>query len=88
MDKSGKAYVLHPIRLMFRFEDVEAQVVALLHDTVEDSDISLDDVRAVGIPEVIVEAVDAITKRPNEDYDRYLERVQEMTWRLESNLPT
>ena len=45
LDKSGKPYILHPLRLMLKFETLDEQVVSVLHDVVEDSDVTLDELR-------------------------------------------
>lgn len=73
-DKSGAAYVLHPIRLMTRFADTPARAVALLHDVVEDSPLTLDDLRGQGLPEAIVAGVDGMTRREGESYDAFIDR--------------
>lgn len=74
-DKGGKAYILHPLRVMAAFDTVEEKIVAVLHDVVEDSDVTLDQLRERGIDSSLVEAVDAITHRKGESYDDYLDRV-------------
>lgn len=76
VDKSGKPYILHPLRLMLSFDDVDAQVVSVLHDVVEDSDTSLEDLRAVGVSERAIEAIDCLSKRPGEQYDDFIARIR------------
>lgn len=66
VDKSGNPYILHPIKVMMGVNSIEEKQVALLHDVIEDSEITLDDLRKIGYPETIVSAVDALTKRPGE----------------------
>lgn len=73
-DKSGAAYILHPVRLMAQFDDTPTRVVALLHDTVEDSALTLDDLRARGFPEAIVAGVEAMTRRADETYEAFIAR--------------
>lgn len=76
-DKGGKPYIFHLTTVAGKFDDLEAQTVGLLHDLIEDTEYSLDDLRAMGYPEDIVQAVDSITKRPNEPYEEvYLLRVK------------
>lgn len=75
-DKAGRAYVLHPLRLMLRFEDPEAQMAAVLHDVVEDGDVRLEDLRILGIPESVVQAVDCLSRREGETYDAFIERIR------------
>ena len=81
-DKAGEAYIAHPVRVASRLKDRAAQVVALLHDVVEDTDVTLDDL-ARDFDAQIVAAVDAITKRDGEGYESYLARVAENALALE-----
>ena len=74
VDKSGRPYVEH---LAFVAEHVcgdDAKTVAWLHDIVEDTPVTLDDLRREGFPEHIVVAVDAHTHRAGEDYLDYVRR--------------
>ena len=76
-DKGGHPYVLHPIRLMCRMATDEERITALLHDVVEDSEWTLDALRAEGFPPAIVAAVDHLTKRAGESYEAFIARVQQ-----------
>ena len=78
VDKSGKPYILHPLRLMLQFEDMDSQLAAVLHDVIEDGNISLDELRGIGLSETVVEAVGCLTKRPGETYEGYIERIGEV----------
>jgi (p)ppGpp synthase/HD superfamily hydrolase len=71
----SEPYIFHPLRLMLRFTDAVDQTAAVLHDAVEDTDITLDDLRAAGYRPEIVDAIDALTHRPPESYEQYIERV-------------
>ncbi len=73
-DKAGKDYILHPIMVASFMESDSEKAVAYLHDVVEDTNVTLDDLRNIFTDEV-VNAVEAITKRKNEPYDDYLKRV-------------
>ena len=66
IDKAGQPYILHPIRVMLRVSDAEARIAAILHDVVEDSEITLQDLRNEGFSESVVEAVAALTKLEGE----------------------
>lgn len=71
VDKSGAAYITHPARVAARVAGhPEAEMVAWLHDVVEDTAVTLDDL-ATEFPPEVVAAVDAITKRPDEGDDYY-----------------
>lgn len=76
VDKGGEAYILHPLRVMMQMSTDQERVVAMLHDAVEDSDwFDLLEVE-VYFGTRIAAAVDALTKRKDESYDAYLERVK------------
>ena len=75
VDKAGAPYILHPIRMMLGVASLEARMAAMLHDVVEDSDVTLEQLRAEGFPEGVVGAVDALTKREGEDYEAFIRRV-------------
>ncbi len=65
-DKGGEPYILHPIRVMLRVSSLNERIVAILHDVVEDSSISLDDLITENFSVDVVEAVKALTKQPGE----------------------
>ena len=65
-DKAGEPYILHPLRLMLAMETGLERIVAVLHDVVEDSGITLEKLRAEGFAEEAVAAIDALTKRDGE----------------------
>ena len=73
-DKAGHDYILHPIRVSERCDDPRAKIVALLHDTIEDTNVTADYLREEGFTEEIVEAVLAVTRREGEEYDDYVRR--------------
>lgn len=66
LDKAGLPYILHPLRVMLAVEGPEERMAAVLHDTVEDTDTTLDTLRSAGFSENVVRAVDALTKRDGE----------------------
>lgn len=74
LDKSGRPYILHPLHLMMQMESEEAQITAMLHDVVEDSDITLDELAEMGFPPAVLEAVDLLTHDSEAvDYAEYIE---------------
>ncbi len=75
-DKAGRPYIDHPLAVAQNFTDATRYAVALLHDVIEDTDITLHDLEKQGISSTIIEAISAITKRSGEDYDDYLGRVK------------
>jgi (p)ppGpp synthase/HD superfamily hydrolase len=76
IDKCREPYILHPLAVMAQVETIEQKIVAVLHDVVEDSDVSLRDLSKAGFSERILGAVDAISKRKGEKYWDYIERVR------------
>jgi len=73
-DRAGAPYVLHPLRTMLRVRTDAERMAAVLHDVVEDTAWTLDDLQARGFPAEVLDAVDALTRRPGEDYDASVER--------------
>jgi (p)ppGpp synthase/HD superfamily hydrolase len=68
-------YILHPLRVMLHVTSRSARIVALLHDVVEDSDLTLRDLEERGFDRSVVDAVDCLSRRPDEDYEPYISRV-------------
>jgi (p)ppGpp synthase/HD superfamily hydrolase len=76
-DRAGAPYILHPLRLLFRVQTDAERMAAVLHDVVEDSPWTLDDLRARGFAAEVVDAVDHLTRREGESYERFVERAAE-----------
>ncbi|MEG4840437.1 GTP pyrophosphokinase [Microcoleus sp. B9-D4] len=75
VDKAGNLYIAHSLFVMDNVNSLEQKIVAVLHDAVEDSELTLEQLRSEGFPEVLVSAIEAITKIEGEPYAAYLERV-------------
>lgn len=75
VDKAGNPYLDHPLFVMENVNSLEQKIVAVLHDAVEDSELTLEQLRSEGFPEFLVSAIEAITKIEGEAYATYLERV-------------
>lgn len=76
VDKSGLPYILHPLHVMNNVDGIEAKIVAILHDILEDTLITEADLILYGFDLNIVESVVALTKIKGESYDDYLKRVK------------
>jgi (p)ppGpp synthase/HD superfamily hydrolase len=76
-DRGGKAYILHPLRLMVKMTDENAMMAAVLHDVVEDTEWTLDELRAEGFSDDIVFAVDCLTQRAGEPYPALIQRAKQ-----------
>ncbi len=75
-DKNGLEYFTHPIRVLCKVDTLEEQIVAVLHDIVEDTDVTLEDLRELKFSPTIIDAIDAISRRRNEQLKPYLRRVR------------
>lgn len=73
--RNGEPYVLHPLRVMTACRTDKARIVAVLHDVVEDSDVTVGDLREAGFDEDILHALDLVTHERSVDYDQYVERI-------------
>lgn len=76
LDKAGRPYVLHPLRMLFQMRTERERITAVLHDVVEDSDRTLEQLRQEGFAEEILAALDCLTQRESEEYTDYIERVR------------
>lgn len=65
-DKGGAPYIFHPLRLMLAVNGEHERMAAVLHDVVEDTPLSLEDLQREGFPEAVIDAVRALTKLPGE----------------------
>ncbi len=74
LDKGGNPYILHPIAVMNRVVTIEEKIVAVLHDVIEDTEITLDDLRKHGFTEEIIEAINLLTKKEQDSYDEFIEK--------------
>ena len=74
VDKVGQPYILHPLRVMFRCEREIERIVAILHDVVEDTAVTRDDLRKAGFSEEVLAALEGVTNREGEDYESFIER--------------
>ena len=76
-DKSGMPYVFHPFHLAEQMTDELTTVAALLHDVVEDTDYTFEDLRDMGYPEKVLEALMLLTHDDATPYLAYVERLKE-----------
>lgn len=74
-DKAGIDYINHPITVASMVDTDIEKAVAYLHDVVEDTDITFTDLENLGFPKEIIDAVKCITRKSNETYEEYLNRV-------------
>ncbi len=77
LDKSGIPYVFHPIHLAEQMKDENTTVAALLHDVMEDTPYTLEDLREEGFSEEVLEALVLLTHQKSEDYLDYVRRIKD-----------
>lgn len=75
-DKNGDAYFMHPMRVALKCQTDEEKIVALLHDVLEDTDYTVDNLRSESFPDHIIDAVACITKDRKESYEDFIHRVK------------
>jgi len=73
---SDLPYIVHPVAVFNEVNGEDEKVVALLHDVVEDSNVTLESLYQV-FPDRIVDAVDCLTRRKDESYKNFILRVKE-----------
>ena len=76
-DKGGSVYILHPLRVMMQMENEDEKIVAVLHDVVEDSSLTFDDLKNQGFSNDIIDALKCLTKEKGEAYEDFIERVSQ-----------
>lgn len=75
-DKGGYPYILHPIHLAENMNTEDTTIVALLHDIVEDTKMTLSELSSMGFSDNIVEAIRILTKTGEKSYDDYIQDIK------------
>ena len=77
VDKAGQPYILHPLRVMLQLESEPERIVAVLHDVVEDNqEYTMNRLESLGYSRETLEALDCLTRRPEENYDDFVGRIK------------
>ncbi|CDA11036.1 HD domain-containing protein [Intestinibacter bartlettii] len=74
-DKAGNPYILHPLHVMENVNSKEGKIVAILHDIIEDTDVTEDYLLKIGLSKRIVDAVVALTRSKDMDYQEYIKNL-------------
>lgn len=77
VDKSGMPYVFHPFHLAEQMEDEKTTIVALLHDTIEDTDYTFDDLIKLGFEDDVTEVLKLITHVDDVPYMEYIAKIKD-----------
>ena len=75
VDRNGQPYIGHLFRVMTAGQTLEEKIVGALHDLIEDTHLNLMYLSLEGFSEEVIDAVHALSKLENEDYDHYIRRV-------------
>ncbi|MGN0438961.1 MAG: GTP pyrophosphokinase [Lachnospiraceae bacterium] len=75
IDKSGKIYILHPMRVMLRGKNEDEMIVGILHDTIEDTPVTIEMLKKEGFSQKVLDAITCITKKQGEDYEHFINRI-------------
>ena len=73
---NGEPYILHPLRLLINAKSNEERIIAILHDVIEKTNISLADLRNKGFDQNIISSIDSLSRR-SESYIEYIERLMQ-----------
>jgi (p)ppGpp synthase/HD superfamily hydrolase len=74
VDKAGAPYIFHPIRVSDKCYTAEERITALLHDTIEDTEVTAEYLLMEGFPRNIVDAILSVTRNENESYEDFIRR--------------
>lgn len=76
-DKGGNAYILHPLKVMhyLKSNDSELQCIAVLHDVIEDTDVTYQHLEEIGMSARVIEGVRCLTKQKGETQEQYFAKV-------------
>lgn len=75
-DKAGRNYIEHPITVASMCSNENEKIVALLHDVIEDSELTLEEIKSYGFDDEVVEALEVITKTKELVYQEYISKVK------------
>jgi GTP diphosphokinase / guanosine-3',5'-bis(diphosphate) 3'-diphosphatase len=77
LDLSGQPYILHPLTVMLKMHTEEERVCAILHDVIEDCDISIDELqKELGLTSGMCQVINLLTKIKDSDYEEYISKIK------------
>lgn len=75
VDKAGKPYIQHSLHVAAQFSDLTMQIIALLHDVVEDCNVSIECINKT-FPAIVTVAIDILTHKKWHSYEDYIEGIK------------
>lgn len=76
-DRYGANYILHPLRVMLRFESETEMIVAILHDVVEKTEWTLEKLHEYGFTDDVLEPINLLTRQDQQPYMEYIEKLKD-----------
>jgi len=76
VDKAGKPYILHPLRLIFKMQTENEMIAAVLHDVVEDTSWTIEKLEAEGFDEEVITAIELLTHDKKVSYKKYIDAIK------------
>lgn len=76
VDKSGDDYIFHPVMVALECETVDAKIVALLHDVLEDTDTTVEELSTLGFSQKIIDALMLLTHDEALSYEEYVKKIK------------
>jgi len=86
LDKGGEPYILHPLRVMMKLKDERQRIIAVLHDVIEDTNITDIDLLYQGLGYDAVNVILTLSRRKSESYDEYIDRISKDEFAIEIKL--
>ena len=77
VDKAGKPYILHPLTVMESVDTLPEKILAVLHDTIEDTDLTLEDLEKEGFPDYILYFLEILTRSKDITYKEYIKKISQ-----------
>ena len=74
---NGEPYILHPLRLLIKAKSNEERIIAILHDVIEKTNISLADLKNKGFDQNIISSIDSLSRKRGESYVDYIGRLMQ-----------
>lgn len=81
-DKAGDDYIFHPVTVALQCKTTEAKTAALLHDVLEDTDTSIEELESLGFGWQIIEALSLLNHDENKTYEEYIKHIKESDNRI------
>lgn len=75
IDTKGNPYIDHAMRVMSRMDTEEEKIIAVLHDVVEDTEITLRELQEAGFSRTVLDTIGMLTKKPDMTYFDYIEDI-------------